>query len=207
MPIVYRQHCEVCDRQGKPNITYDGFAGAVITSGQSGGTIFSEHYLAYLDSTGSLVTLPHPIEDDALREQGETWFNATIHGRLFQITNLMCRQCGSINCSPRLSCVTSYGCSAGIVLAFVTFILLKQLTPIPPQLLGFVSFIGVFVPDFLLARWLQFRYRKRIAQLAFTQCSKCGSPDAIAVSRCKSETMICSKCQQPTMRISIAGRS
>lgn len=207
MPTIYRQHCEVCDGQGESEVTYEGFDGAVITSSQRGGTIIAGHYLAYLDSKGSLVTLPHPNEGSALKEQGDTWFSAIIHGRLFQVTNVVCKQCGSINRSPQLYCSTEYGCIAGIVLAIVTFILLRQLTPIPPQLLGFVSFVGVFVPDALVALWLRFRYRKRVAQLAFKTCGTCGSWNVTSVDNCKSQSMVCSRCQHRTMRISIAGIS
>jgi hypothetical protein len=136
MPTVYRQYCEQCDADRDTEITYDGFAGAVVTSSKRGGKIIAGHYLAYCDVNDTLVPLPHPIETSALKKQNDTWFNATIHGRLFRITNLICKQCGALNQSPNL-CSTQLGCMIGIPLGIFVFVILSHFTGIPRSSLYF----------------------------------------------------------------------
>ncbi len=193
LTIKYRQYCERCDVD-KPD---DGPAGDTVTSSKRGNEIDNDCYFAFLDSNGTLVPLAQTGKDRAI-----TWFTATLQGRLFSVTKLICRQCGTINHSPRLQSYTGYGCLVGIILFIAALIVFEQFG-IPVFLPIFFAALVVFIPEWLLARWLANRYRERESKHAFTQCCKCDSKDATTLYEAQDETLICPKCQHRTMHISI----
>lgn len=207
MPTILRLYCEVCDANSDAAVTWDGFAGVSLFNCDGRGKLTSEGYLAYLDSHGKLVPLPHPLEDASLKEQGDTWNRASWDGRLFHVKNVICNQCGTINRSPELNCFTGAGCNLGIALAVVTFIVLKLLTSVFFPILIVASVFLIGIPEWVISKWLKHRYRERIAQLAFRECNCCGSPCAISLHNCIGKSLVCAKCRNKTLRITIAGMS
>ena len=206
MPTIYRQYCDNCDTDGGTDVTYDTFAGAVIAPSPCGGRIISGHYQAYLDDDGNLVPLPHPVEDSALRSHGATWNNAALAGRLFLVTKLVCRKCGTMNESARLRTDTTVGCFGGLTFAGLGPLLAAYFKFGQPAA-GVLAVLGLFTPSFLMARWISHRHGSRNNQYGFSACSNCGSSDAVYVYNATRQRLICPRCEQETMRVAIAGKS
>lgn len=206
MGTVYRKFCPACHGDAETDVTFDGFAGAVLTHSQRGGEIVSDGYLAYIADSGDLVPLPHPLESRALKAAGGTWTRAEIQGRLIYIHNLICADCGAENTTASLH-TGGAGCITGLVLGAVAFacsILLFNLHPI----IGIVlAWIAMFAPSFLIDRYVRIRYRDNAVPHQSTRCSQCGGDHLVSLASARRGPFPCPRCHQKTMTIEVAGRS
>lgn len=206
MGTLYCKFCPACDGDGETNVTFDGFAGAAVTSSGRGGEIVSEGYVAYIADSGDLVPLPHPIESHALDTAGGTWTDAAIHGRLIYIHNLICADCGTQTTTASLH-VGGTGCVAGLVLAAIAItcnIFLFNLHPVVEIILVWMA---MFAPSMVIDRYVRFRYRDNAAPHQNGRCVQCGGSNLFSFATARKGPIPCPRCQQNTMTIEIAGRS
>ena len=206
MGTVYRKFCPVCDGDRKPNVTFDGFAGAVITDSSRGGEIVSAGHVAYIADSGDLVPLPHPIESHALDAAGGTWTDAAIHGRLIYIHNLICADCGTQNTTASLH-IGGTGCITGLILAAVAMacnVLVFNFHPIAKIVLVWVA---LFAPSLLIDRYVRLRYRENAVPHQTKRCTQCGGGKLVSLASAKKNPLPCPRCNQRAMTIEIAGRS
>jgi hypothetical protein len=205
MGTIYRKYCETCDADSGQKVTFEGFAGAVISNGNAGGEIIDDGYLALLKPTGELVALPHPVEDSALREQGETWSGATWSGRILHVTNLICPECGTMNTTASLS-ANSYGCVCGLVLAAGMAAVCKWWFKLSGPLEMLMIWSALFLPNLLISFYLRTRFQENARPFLFERC-KCGSKKAVSVKQARKKVFPCTRCKNKSVRIAIAGRS
>jgi len=206
MGTVYRKFCPHCDGGSESKATFDGFAGAVIGFPDRGGEILAEHYLAYRASDDTLIPLPHPIEEHALREQGDTFPNAARKGRLLEVTNLICSDCGAANTSARLA-IGHAGCFSGLVLAAIMFAINKYLLTFPRFVEAMLVGMAILMPSLLFNRYIYSRYRDTAAKYRRKSCEQCNSPALISLRAASNQAVTCPRCKGKTLTCEIAGRS
>lgn len=210
MGLLYRKYCENCDSQQK--VTFDGFAGAVISDNVSSGEVLSEWYLAYLKFNNELIVLPHPVEESTLNSRCGTSMNkATLKGRILSITNLICCSCGTINTTASLKTGTSHGCITGLVLALIMIAVniwvLDLYWGIEYMLVWLALLAPLLLCGFLGDFYINRRYSQNAMPFKFQNCKNCGSSDAIPLHAAKSRKFMCPKCGEQSVTITIAGRS
>ncbi len=206
MGTLYRKYCPACDGSADINVTFDGFVGAAIADSQRGGEIVSGGHVAYIADTGELVPLPHPIESDALAAAGGTWTSAAIRGRLIYIHNLICTDCGSDNTTASLH-TGGTGCTTGLALAAIAIacnVLLFNFHAVVEMVLIWTA---LFVPSSIVDRYVRIRYRDNATQHQTTRCAQCGSDNLVSLGSSTKVPLPCPRCNQRTMRITVAGRS
>lgn len=206
MGILYRKFCPTCDGNAKPDVTFDGFAGATLTDSLRGGEIVSGGHLAYIADTGELVPLPHPIESHALHAAGGTWTNAAIHGRLLYIDNVICADCGTQHRTASVHAGPT-GCTPGLVLAGITITCNVFLFNFHRTMEIVLVWMATFLPSLIGDRYVRIRYRDNAVPHQTTRCAQCGCGRLVSLGSSTKTPLPCPRCKQRTMRIEIAGLS
>jgi hypothetical protein len=204
MGALSRIRCELCAEPQQ--VTFEGFAGAVVIGGESTGKIVTEHYLVYLRGNDDLVELPHPIEERSLREAGGAWTTAAREGRILCFTNLLCEDCGANSKTAEIS-TGALGCTTGLAAGFVAaaanywLIDLHWLTE-----LGFV-YVAMFAPTLACGWYFARRHAERAAPFRFSRCHECGSTRGVSLSAAQKKRFPCRQCGERSVLVTFAGRS
>jgi hypothetical protein len=207
MGTLYRKRCDTCDDGPEPSVTFEGFSGATITNATRGGEIITDGYLAYITEDGDLVPLPHPLEEETLHKHGGTWRDATLHGRLLHVHNLLCLDCGAPNTSASLSTFTGTGCLAGLCLAVVMIIANIYLIDLHGLIEYLLVWLVAFVPSMIVAIYVRIRYTTNTKPFLFQKCTDCGGHRVVSVRRAMKRAMVCRRCGNRSVTVEIAGRS
>jgi hypothetical protein len=90
-------------------------AGAVITAG-------SDAAIAGVDDP-RFVVLRHPAESFDLAKTGYSWKDLLKQGRFVSVSNVVCRECGTVFPRRRLAVPGASGCMSGLVIGAVAGLL------------------------------------------------------------------------------------
>lgn len=187
-------------------MAFEGFAGAAVFDNERSGEIVAEGYLAYLRGNDDVVILPHPIEEECLKEAGGSWKSATLDGRILSFMNLLCTECGAINKTADvhasgLGCLT--GIAASVLMIVANYWLIHAHWLIELGLVWVALFAPMIACDFFVRR----RHADRANPFRFTQCHECGSRKAIPFANAMKRRLPCRRCGRPSVVITIAGKS
>jgi hypothetical protein len=207
MGTLYHKSCTDCDVDREQSVTFNGFAGAVLSGRARGGEIIADGYLAFLNSEGELVPLPHPVEQSTLEQQGETWRRAALNGRLLRIHNPICRDCGRMNSAASLTSITDAGCLLGVISALVMVAVNSWLLKLPSFAEYLLFWLALLAPSTAIWIYVWVRFHKSAQRFRFAKCHGCGSRNGISLGRAVGKSLPCNRCGRNTMRISVAGRS
>ena len=156
-----------------------------------------------------LVVLSHPLESTILAKTGYSWSDLFWQGRYVAITNMICRQCGTIFERQRLAppgnigCMTSF--SSGVVCGVAAGIWARSF------LAGVVAWYAVMILVGLVAGsfarlYTRRRFAERAASLAAERaCPRCHAEDAVTIERAK--TVTCPTCSAQSLRFTMIGKS
>ncbi|HZN69411.1 MAG TPA: hypothetical protein VFB66_29315 [Tepidisphaeraceae bacterium] len=176
-------------------------AGAVIMNGAEDDTLATVNDPRF-------VVLTHPIESSALASTGYGNLDLVREGRYVEVTNVICRRCGTVFPRRRLA-APGVGCGVGLLPGAAVGVVVG---------FGSRSFLaGIFtcyvvaglvglVATGMAALYVRRRHRERAAALAAeVQCPTCRSEDAMPIDGAKG--VRCSSCGQDALRFVIAGMS
>jgi hypothetical protein len=71
-------------------------AGYVSMDGRENGVILPDSYIAFRRDDGTIVPLPHPVENSTLEQNGGEWRSAARNGRILHVEFLICLSCVEI---------------------------------------------------------------------------------------------------------------
>jgi hypothetical protein len=176
-------------------------AGAVIMAGNSGP-------MASIDDH-RFVVLRHPGEESDLRATGYTWRDLLKQGRYVRVTNVICRECGTLFQRRRLAAPNAFGCVTALVLGVIVGlsagIRMRSISA------GFAAwFVGAMVvligAEFCAALYVRLRFRTRAKMLAAERtCPGCGADHAKKIGWGRS--VACPSCRRCSLRFKVVGIS
>ena len=176
-------------------------AGAVLTSGVAGA-------MASIDDP-RFVVLRHPIEDSDLRKTGYSWRDLLKQGRYVRVTNVICRECGTLFRRRRLAPPGGFGCITGLGLGVVAGLAMGIVTTsvTAALLAGYVVATAVSIgAGFGAVVYVRLRFAARASALAAERkCPACGADNAKTVGWGRS--VVCPACRQRGLRFAAAGVS
>ena len=184
MPTLYR-----IIRENSHQPTNDlpvGAVGGVVFSEKNEGEIVSS-YLALLSPNG-LVPLRHPIEDNDIKANGETFQSANSKGILFYLESHICADCGFHVHIPNLryhrlrgGCLLSL--IAGFFIVFSGVFLFHWKLGNAFFVFWFISILlwcfSFFVSTFIGKR----KFRDNIKTVQITSCPQCGNTKFIPIGK------------------------
>lgn len=204
MGELYCKSCSNCD--ALQNVTFDGFVGGLITDDAATGEIITADYLVYLKSPDEQVVLPHPIETSILNDAGGSWNDAMLHGKILQISNLICHDCGAMNATARLH-TSGLGCTSGLFAAAVAIVMNVFVFDLHSALEYALVWIALIAPTFMADRYVQFRHENNAAPHLFRTCVNCGGTNALPLSASGNAQLPCVECGKESVTITLAGKS
>jgi hypothetical protein len=154
------------------------------------------------------VVLTHPIESAALASTGYGNLDLVREGRYVEVTNVVCRRCGTVFPRRRLA-APEIGCGVGLLLGAAIGVVVgfKSRSFVD----GFLTCYAVaglvgLVSTGLAALYIRRRHRERAAALAAeVHCPTCRADDAVPIDGAKG--VRCSRCGRDALRFIIAGKS
>jgi hypothetical protein len=179
----------------------DEVAGAVITSGE-GGTIASA-------SDSRFVVLSHPLESSILASTGYSWTDLLRQGRYVAISNVICRECGTVFPRYRLAAPGGTGCITSLALGVAAGLSVGIWRHTFSA--GFLAWYAVtfgtmMIAGSLASLYVRLRFSERAATLrAARSCPACHADNATGIMRGKS--VACPVCRNQSLRFVIAGIS
>lgn len=215
MPTLFQGICRHCGHQTPPLSKGYGavfvdqpvaqaqrhVAGAVVASGD-GSAMASVDDLRF-------VVLRHPIEDSDLAKTGYTWHDLLRQGRYVRVTNVICRDCGTLFQRRRLSPPGAFGCitamTLGVVVGLAAGLWMRSFV------LGLLAWYVVATAvsigaEFCAALYVRLRFRARAKALAAERtCPRCGADNAKTIGSGRS--VVCSACCRRSLRFKVAGVS
>lgn len=217
MPSLYQARCESCTHSSD---IYPAEYGAVLVDKPAaspsqevvaGAALFEPATFAEVaeEHDPQLVVLAHPLEQHVLAETGYTWTTLTWAGRYVRVRRVVCRKCGRLFSTRRLSCPTGLGCTTGCVTSLVTgigVVIWGQ-----SVWLGLGAGYGTAVGFWAvasLAGWVytRVRFRERARQVEGpNQCPHCTEADFVTAEG--GGPFPCTKCGEAAVRIRMAGMS
>jgi predicted RNA-binding Zn-ribbon protein involved in translation (DUF1610 family) len=201
VPTIYRIACEHCAPHEEVE---GGFSGRVTVDGRADGIVTQGWYRAVLTRDGHFEPLRHPAEAASLRAAGYTWLGASLRGRLFMVTQVLCEDCGSLG-ERRAVTVFSLGAGCLVLLAATVLGLwLPKPNAVLLALTAIAAVIGTHLTMFGLVRIVHFR---RIREHRARGCLACGSTNLVAVPSAAGKRFPCPGCQEKSVSVSIAGMS
>jgi hypothetical protein len=201
MPTVYRVRCTNCLRA--PDIPPDRVAGYVAHAGRNDGVVIPADYLALQQDNGTLVCLPHPIEDLTLQNHAQSWAQAMKDGRLLRVTYKVCTACGTINEEKRVH-DNRYGCLLALVILIATFCVAWSVFELHSYFLAWAS---LFVAVAIAALRYRLRWSATNAPWKLTHCAACRNTSICTLDQATKRPIMCPHCKTPNMRYTRAGIS
>ena len=119
-----------------------GAAGAVIFGGTDG-ELVSGHTALHKDD--AFVVIRHPIEDNDLRSNGETFKSANDKGILFHVEPYLCCECGKTVHVPQLSYRLNGGCLGPLLIGLGVGVAALVFTWRAPIYAIILAFVGLWV--------------------------------------------------------------
>lgn len=176
-------------------------AGAVIAS-ESGGAI------ATTDDP-RFVVLRHPAENYDLATTGYSWSDLLKQGRYVSVSNMVCRECGTVFPHRRLTAPGATGCLPSLVLGVAVGLAVgfwRRSVFAGLVVWYLVTFGAMMLVKSMASLYLRLRFSVRAASLAAERaCPMCHADNAKSIDRAK--WVLCPKCRHETLRFVVAGRS
>ena len=215
MPTLFQGICDHCGH--KTAVMTAGF-GAVFVDrpvagpqGQvAGAALFSEGdaEIATVDDP-RFVVLRHPVEDHDLERAGYRWNDVHWQGRYVEVTNVVCRECGTVFPRRRLAAPTMVGCVTGLATGVVAGLAVGiwRRSFVAAFLSSYVATVAVmYLTGSLAPLYLRLRFRARGASLAAERaCPVCHADNARHLERATS--LPCPACRQKSLRFVVVGMS
>jgi hypothetical protein len=205
MPSVYRV---VFSDDTAPAELDPAIAGAVTTDGGKRGRIVPGEYQALLVGE-KIVPLPHPAEQQTIREHGESFVSASFKGTYLRVTQRLCMQCGTLIEAPQISfgapgCLPSVlaGAGAGI---YAVLAAKWELFDGAQLALGTLCGSLLFTTLSGLA-YAKLRWRNRQRLIARNACPVCRSKILRSITSLAGQTVQLNA-QTREVTVEVAGRS
>lgn len=176
-------------------------AGAVIQAGEAGA-------MATVDDARFLI-LRHPVEEPILRESGYVWSDLLRQGRYVWVTNVVCRECGTIFQRRRLRAPGTFGCTAALVSGLAAGLAVGLWTRSAP--LGLLASCAgalavALIAGAYAAAYLRLRFTARAKAIAAERlCPTCRADNARKLALYRS--VVCPICHTRRLRFLPVGVS
>jgi hypothetical protein len=213
VPTLFQGICSRCGH--KTPIMLDGYgavlvdqpatqeqhevAGAVITSGDGGAMA--------LTSDPQFVELSPLCMSSILASTGYSWSDLLWQGRYVAVTNVICRQCGTVFQRSRLAPPGGTGCMTGLAVGVASGVAVgvwRRSFDAGLHVWCAVTWWVVAVAEFLARLYVRLRFSERAASLAAERaCPHCHADDARAFDRAKA--VKCPACSTESLRFVVPG--
>lgn len=204
MPLTFRGNCSQCGYE-TPELIPGGFA--VLVTDQE------EDLRRQRGQTVPVVL--HPFKDFVLDEFGLTFHTTAWGGQLVEVQNLVCRDCGRVSESRRLTAggvaIGCGGCSAiaglGLVAGLVTGLLIAN--PFLGAGIG-IAFCVLTATgiEFGANRYVRWRYRERAEAVELSRmCTHCGGWNCVQLGTRGGGPFPCPDCGENAVRMVPVARS
>jgi hypothetical protein len=159
-----------------------------------------------------LVIVFHPLGDSINKLSGLT-HPTILDGRLVYVRRVICRECGVVYESRRVSGTNAIGCVgtfcqfafAGLAAAIIGW---KTKSLILALIVGFLALMATIgITEGLVKQYVRWRWKDRVRQFDYVKpCPHCGSK-RYSSFRSSSRKFPCPQCGQVTVRIRLVGIS
>ena len=199
MPSVYRVLLSDDAPQAGPDAQADR---------QPRGKIVAGEYQALLIGE-KLVPLPHPAEQQTIREHGESFLSASLKGTYLRVTQRLCMQCGKLIEAPQIS-FGAPGCLPSMLVAIATGVYLAM-QPTWEVFEAIEVALGVLCGTLLFTTlsgllYAKLVWRGRQKKISRYACPDCGSKILRSISSLAGQTVPLNA-QGRTVSVEVAGRS
>lgn len=154
-----------------------------------------------------MFTPRSPVFSSCGHYVGVKWRKAQSQGRLLNITNLICLDCGNLNEDDSVTHGIWAGCLLGGLLAVSSYFVFAHLLGTDRWIPVIISLALLFLPQALTPLLVSLKHRDGTQELRFKGCKNCGSMRYVKVGNAKGMDLICPTCGGARMTISTAGIS
>lgn len=204
MAVIYEARCSACNYS--PMRMDDGYLALIV--GDPGNSSFAH------PEDSRLVIVAHPVEHMVLDQFGESYRSAGLGGRLLEIQNVICANCGTFYELRRLTAdFKTLGCQP-LLFPLAVACVLGGLVAWRADSICLGFFVGwlsilmnLYVLDLVTDRLVRRRFANRCKEFdRRADCPKCGSRRYARI-RWRLRPLPCARCGKRALRITYYGKS